>query len=172
MKINLEKPIVNIRGLPIENEVVNPKTKKIEKKIMRVRDYLLTILGTRFEMEDRQKEPFWTTELGILIADEQKKEIEISEPKANFLKRILENNKVKQVLPMGGEKEIELFFPFELGQLLQLFEETGRGEEDSEVEKLKREVAELKKKKLWTTEPEKNCGERSSGKTLERRRTF
>ena len=121
MKINLEKPIVNIRGLPIENEVVNPKTKKIEKKIMRVRDYLLTILGTRFEMEDRQKEPFWTTELGILIADEQKKEIEISEPKANFLKRILENNKVKQVLPMGGEKEIELFFPFEISQLLQLF---------------------------------------------------
>ena len=121
MKINLEKPIVNIRGLPIENEVVNLKTKKIEKKIMRVRDYLLTILGTRFEMEDRQKEPFWTTELGILIADEKNKELEISEPKADFLRRILTANKIKQTLPMGGEREIELFFPFEISQLLQLF---------------------------------------------------
>lgn len=137
IKINLEKKILSIRGNPVQNQELddkgNPKTDKKGKRIMKdavVRDYLLTILATRFPIIDK-KETFWTTELGTLIASKTKivngKEVpndilEISDDKAKFLRRIIENNKTKINLPMGGEKEIEIFFPYELGQLLKLFE--------------------------------------------------
>ena len=124
-KINLEQPILTIRGEPVKNPELNEKGEPIiekgkqKMKIMLVRDYLLTILGTRFPVLNT-KEVFWTTELGILIADEKNKEIEISDDKMKFLVRILKNNKIKQVLPMGGEREIELFFPYEIGQVLKI----------------------------------------------------
>ena len=124
-KINLEQPILTIRGEPVKNPELNEKGEPIiekgkqKMKIMLVRDYLLTILGTRFPVLNT-KEVFWTTELGILIANEKNKEIEISDDKMKFLVRILKNNKIKQVLPMGGEREIELFFPYEIGQVLKI----------------------------------------------------
>jgi len=144
-KINLNQKILTIRGEPIKNPEFDEKGQPIiekgkqKMKIMRLRDYLLTILGTRFPVLNT-KEVFWTTELGTLIASETKIvggkvdddghriggkevpniEIEISDDKAKFLYRILENNKIKQQLPMGGEREIELFFPYELSQLLRL----------------------------------------------------
>lgn len=114
-KINLDKPILDIRGKAIEKSA----TEKGEKKEMRIRDYLLTILSTRFPVVDK-KEVFWTTQLGILFSDEENSEAEVSDDKAKFLRRIIENNKVTIQNPMG-EKEIELFFPFERSQLLQLF---------------------------------------------------
>jgi len=135
VKINLTKKILTVKGTPVTAEIANPEYEALSekekkktnipqtiKKELEVRDYLLTILSTKFPLL-HNKEAFWTTELGILIANEKNKEIEISDDKAKFLKRILENNKIKQVLPMGGEREIELFFPYELGQLLQIFEE-------------------------------------------------
>ena len=71
------------------------------------------------------KETFWTTQLGIQFADDKIKEVEISDNKAKFLRRIIEANKAKVVQPnpMGGQTEttIELFFPYELGQLLAIF---------------------------------------------------
>jgi len=130
IKINLEQKMFNIRGKPVLNLELDDKGKPIIKKgeaVMKnatLRDYLLTILGTRFPLIDK-KEPFWTTELGILFSDGKKKEVEISDDKAKFLKRIIENNKVmvSKRTPMGIEEvEKELFFPFELGQLLKLFE--------------------------------------------------
>jgi len=125
-KINLNQKILTIRGEPLKNpELDDRRQLKRDKKgnpIMKdmvLRDYLLTILGTRFPVLNT-KEVFWTTELGILIADEKNKEIEISDDKMKFLIRILKNNKIKQILPMGGEREIELFFPWELGQILKI----------------------------------------------------
>jgi len=125
-KINLNQKILTIRGEPVKNpeldEKGQPKRDKKGNPIMKdmvLRDYLLTILGTRFPVLNT-KEVFWTTELGILIADEKNKEIEISDDKMKFLIRILKNNKIKQILPMGGEREIELFFPWELGQILKI----------------------------------------------------
>ena len=133
-KINLNIPILTIRGEPVKNPELDEKGQPIiekgkqKMKIMRLRDYLLTILGTRFPVLNT-KEVFWTTELGILIADEENKEIEISDDKMKFLVRILKNNKIKQVLPGGGEREIELFFPWELGEI---FKALGVKEEELE----------------------------------------
>ena len=146
IKIDLSKPIKSIKGEQIETPERDGKGQPVldkgkpKMKKMTVRDYLLTILSTKFPLEET-KEAFWTTELGQLIAsgtkivggkvDEKGKikggkevpniEIEISDDKAKFLRRIIENNKVTQQLPMGQTKDIELFFPFELGQLLKLF---------------------------------------------------
>jgi len=125
-KIPLNQKIVNIKVKPMKSqELVNPKDKKsTEKKDLTIRDYLLTILGTKFAIQN-VKETFWTTQLGIQFADDKIKEVEISDDKAKFLRRIIEANKTKviQANPMGGqtEEEIELFFPYELGQLLAIF---------------------------------------------------
>ena len=125
-KIPLNQKILTIKGEPLKNPELDEKEElKRDKKgnpIMKdmvLRDYLLTILGTRFPVLNT-KEVFWTTELGILIADEKNKEIEISDDKMKFLVRILKNNKIKQVLPGGGEREIELFFPWELGEIFKV----------------------------------------------------
>ena len=107
-RINLNQIILNIKGEPIVNQVVNPKTKKTEDKKMCIRDYLLTILGTRFPIQEN-KEIFWTTELGILFSNDENKEVEISDDKAKFLKRIIENNKMTIQGPMG-ERKVEIFF--------------------------------------------------------------
>jgi len=125
-KILLTQKILTIRGEPVKNPELDEKGQlKRDKKgnpIMKdmvLRDYLLIILGTRFPVLNT-KEVFWTTELGILIADEKNKEIEISDEKMKFLVRILKNNKIKQVLPGGGERETELFFPWELGGIFKV----------------------------------------------------
>lgn len=125
MKINLTQKILNIKGEEIIREEENPKSKKKEKKVLTVRDYFLVILGTKFAVKNN-KETFWTTDLGILFADSKNKEVEIPDEKIEFLKRIIEDNKTIQSLPMGGEKEITIFFPYELGQLLKVLD--GKGE--------------------------------------------
>ena len=125
MKINLTQKILNIKGEEITKEEENPKTKKREKKVLTVRDYFLVILGTKFPIKDN-KETFWTTDLGILFAKSENKEVEVPDEKIEFLKRIIGENKITQSLPMGGEKEMTVFFPYELGQLLKILD--GRGE--------------------------------------------
>ena len=57
----------------------------------------------RFPIKDR-KETFWTTDLGILFSDSNNKEVEVSEEKIEFLKRVIGDNKITQPLPMGVEK--------------------------------------------------------------------
>ena len=151
-KINLDKKFFSIKGKPLTKDEPTPGVsdrilikmkkymvstpdllveefnkwqedlKKTEKKDMTLRDYLLIILGARFTMKDK-KESFWTTQLGILISDDKNKELKISDSQFAFLKRIMENNKIKQPSPMGGEVEIEVFFPYELGQILEVFED-------------------------------------------------
>lgn len=135
-KINLDQPMLTIQGKPIKTPVLDDegkpkigKDKKPEVKNSTIRNYLLTLLGTRFQIIE-QKEAFWTTELGIQIAEEQNKVLEISDDKFKFLKRLIGKNKHKiiQQTPTGQrEVERELFFPFETGQLLKAF-----GEEEDE----------------------------------------
>jgi len=164
-KLNLNKKILNIKGEPLKTEkpvlgtidrVISEirqysvgdhdvlaerfkswqeDLKKTEKKEMVLRDYLLIMLGSRFTMEDR-KEAFWTTQLGILISDEENDEIEIPDNQFAFLKRIMENNKIQQASPTGGTKEIEVFFPYELGQVMEAFEDK---EEEKPKPKKKKE---------------------------------
>ena len=133
-KINLEQKIFNIKGKALQVPVLDEKGKFIpssnnKNRQMRdstLRDYLLTILSSRFKTINN-KENFWTTELGIEIADEKNKILEVSDPQFNFLKRIVEANKMMNITqtPMGVvEKEIEIFYPFELGQLLRIFQQT------------------------------------------------
>jgi len=97
--------------------VVMSKGKPVMEELT-VRDYLLALLSAKFNIIEN-KEYFWTTELGILFADKKKKEVEISDDKWKFLVRIIKENKVKRPTPMGGEKEEEMFLPYEVGQLLK-----------------------------------------------------
>jgi len=112
-KILLTTTINTLRGKPItirdEKDKETPTT---------IRNYLLTLLSLRFSPQNT-KEVFWTTEIGILVADEKTKEIELSDDKIKFLIRLVKANKIKQQLPMGGEKEIEIFSPVEQAQLLK-----------------------------------------------------
>jgi len=118
LKIPLEKTILDISGKPI----ILPPTinKKGKRKNTTLRNYLMVLLSTRFPVLNN-KEIFWTTELGNLFSDEKNKEVEISENKANFLRRIIEQNKIKIQLSASEEKETELFAPFELAQVLEPF---------------------------------------------------
>lgn len=110
-KLNLNQPILSIKGKPLKSQIGNQKD-------LTLREYFLILLASKFSPESI-KESFWTTELGILCADEKNKEIELSEDKIKFLIRLLKNNKSKQRLPMGIEKETEIFFPFEQAQMLK-----------------------------------------------------
>ena len=114
MKINLEKKILNIKGKEIKK--TDPETRKPLKEALTIRDYLLTVLGQKFAIKNR-KETFWTQDLGIKFSDDKNKEVEVSQDKIDFLARVVEDNKYKMMSPTG-EKETELFFPFEIGQLL------------------------------------------------------
>jgi len=116
---NLNESIKNIKGRPLK---VQSEDGKKEQEVT-LRDYLLVVLSAKFEIQNI-KESYWTTELGMLIADTVKEEIEISEDKYEFLKRIIETNKSKN--SMGQEDTI--FNPFELGQLLVLLDEVEKTE--------------------------------------------
>lgn len=141
MKINLTQKILNIKGEEISKDEVNPKTKKMEKKVLTVRDYFLVILGTKFPIKDN-KETFWTSDLGILFAGSENKEVEVSDEKLEFLKRIIGDNKITVPQPMGGEKETTIFFPYELGQLLKILD--GKGEKLAKEKEAKEETKEGK----------------------------
>jgi len=102
-----------------------------------LRDNLLMILGAKFILKDKNKEVFWTSDLGIEIADKKNKEIvfEEGDEKYEFLKRIISDNVIKRVDVSGQEKTMDLFFPYELGQILKLL--TGVNKPIPEKEKTK-----------------------------------
>lgn len=139
----MEKVIKEMKDYPIETATDlkekmkdwQERLKKTDHRAVTIRDYLLTLLGSRFAVQS-PRESFWTSQLGQLIADEKNKEIEISEDKFQFLKRVVETNKIKRDTPMGVQ-EIELYFPFELGQLLAVFEEEEISEPSVAIEKPK-----------------------------------
>lgn len=115
---NLLKDIVAYQissNSPVQkiNEWQN-KLSSLTKRQLTVGDYLLNFLSSRFEIKNN-KEIFWTNELGSLIADVKNTEIEIDEDKFQFLKRLVENNKFKD-LPTGQDKDF--LFPYELAQVL------------------------------------------------------
>lgn len=132
-KINLEQKIYTVRGIPVKTPVFDretgkPKIGKDKQPILQdstVRICLLTLLGTRFQVIDN-KEHHWTIKLGIMISEEKTKVLEISDDKFKFLKRILTKNKHKIIrqTPMGPtELQVDIFFPYEMGQLLEIFDE-------------------------------------------------
>jgi len=101
--------------------------KDSQESPMLLRDYLLMMLGSRFTIKDK-KENFWTTDLGIQIAKDDNKILEMEDSRFDFLRRIMEDNTI-----IINEKSKELFFPYELGQIMSAFEE--KVEEESETEK-------------------------------------
>lgn len=106
--IKVKKPICDIRGKQLEDK---------EKKLT-VGDMLLNLLSQNIALKEN-REAFWVTEIGIQIAD-GKAEIELSEDKWAFLKRLVEANKFKQP---GLPVEEIYWLPFVLGQMLALFQE-------------------------------------------------
>lgn len=111
MKINVKAPINDIRGRQL-NEVFE---KGGEKTLLTLGDMLLGFLSQNIKME-RNKEAFWVLELGMMIAD-SKGEIEVSGDKLDFLRKIVEENKV---LLANGKEDI-YFVPFVYAQVMGIF---------------------------------------------------
>ena len=93
-----------------------------DRKGVKVRDYLLTVLGSKIETKS-PRENIWVRTLSVKI-EGAKNEVEMSEEEFQFLKRIVEKNKSERMSMDGKREEVEFFFPYELGQLLIIFEET------------------------------------------------
>lgn len=117
---NLNTSIKTIRG---DSMKIRSQDGSQEVEIT-FRDYLLLALSTKFEIED-VKESYWTTELGIAVANTDVNDIEISDDKFNFLDRVIRKNKAKNA--QGQEDAI--FNPFELGQILNFLEESEKTNE-------------------------------------------
>ncbi len=98
------------------------KLKATDRREVKIKDYLLTVLGSRIETKS-PRENIWVRTLSVMI-EGAKKEIEIGEDEFQFLKRVIEKNKGPQRMGVSGKvEESELFFPYELGQLLIALEE-------------------------------------------------
>lgn len=92
------------------------------KKDLTVRALLLDLFSNRFKTTD-VRENFWVTEIGVICSNESKKILELDKgsDKYTFVKRIIENNKV--IIGQGPqEKEVDIFFPYVVGQLLMALE--------------------------------------------------
>ncbi len=77
-------------------------------------EMLLGILSQNLKAE-KKRDSFWITELGVMIAN-AKGLLEISEEKFEFLKQIVDNNKV-----VGGRGEESYYVPFVHAQIMQVF---------------------------------------------------
>ncbi len=111
------------------------RLKKTERRVATVRDYLLMILGSRLEIK-RPQERFLVTKMGMDIADENLKELELDEEKFKLLKRIIENNKIYRQNNITGQmEEVELFIPYEAGQLILALEKQNESDEKNKKDK-------------------------------------
>jgi len=97
------------------------RLKATERKPVKVKDYFLTVLGSKIETRS-PRENIWVRTLSVKI-EGAKNEIEISEDEYQFLKKTIEKNKAKRISMDGKTEEVELFFPYELGQLLIALED-------------------------------------------------
>ena len=104
--IKIKVPVNDIRGKQLESD----------GRKLTVGDMLLNLLSQNIALKEN-REAFWVTELGIQIM-EGKKDIELSEDKWQFLKRLVENNKFNSDM---GERDY--FLPYVLGQMLMAFVE-------------------------------------------------
>ena len=108
------------------------ESKEVE---MTIKDYFLTLLSQRFELKDTKKESFWVTDLGIACSKGDV--LDVSEEQLVFLKRIFENNRVTRTNQIGQNEEKELFFPYELGQILKVLDGQGEPEKETRTTKEK-----------------------------------
>lgn len=108
-KINFTKLIVDLRGKPVEDGAGKKKT---------VGDALIDLLSENFSGLKEKREAFWVTELGIIISN-AKGEVELSEEKWEFLKRIVEINKIKGQMGV----EVDAWRPYIWSVLMSLFQE-------------------------------------------------
>ncbi len=150
-KINVNTPIYNIKNepmmadfgdnertetilaemtnyVPTSSQEVLEKFKEWQTRLkvtnrrgVKIKDYLLTVLGSKVEVQN-PRENIWVRMLSVEIG-QAKKEIELDEDEFQFLKRIVEKNKTKRFGIDGKIEEIEVFFPYELGQLLIALED-------------------------------------------------
>lgn len=127
VKINLSQPMKNARDVQFEENYLDEKGKLKTRKVT-LRDWLVLILNSRFDIIEA-KENFWTTDLGIKFADTKNKEVEISDDKMKFLRRIIEANKLYTIGPRGDKQEIQPFTPFQIGLILRAL---GKSEKDVE----------------------------------------
>ena len=106
-KIKITDPIKDMRGKTIKDERGKDLTKG---------DMLLNLLSQNIKLKEN-KESFWVTEIGIQIA-EGKNEIELSEDKFAFVKRVVDENKFRV-----NNVEQDYYLPYILGQMMALFVE-------------------------------------------------
>lgn len=136
-KLKVDLPVNNIKGEQLKDrcwkkdclncypdpKVTTRKGDCDEGKKLTVGDMLLNLLSQSGIYDTKEsgsnKFAFWVVEIGILIS-EAKGEVELSEDKYQFLKKIVEANKIQ--VP-GRDKTEDYFVPFTLGQVLFVFDE-------------------------------------------------
>lgn len=122
--------------LPTNPEEVLEKVKDWQKRIkaterrgLKIKDYFLTILGTKVKIKS-PRENVWVRLLSVDIG-RAKDEVEIEEEQFQFLSKLVENNKIERINREGKMEEVDLFMPFEAGQLILALE----GKEEIKKEK-------------------------------------
>ena len=115
-KLKVNQVLKDIQGDEIDtNKTVKGKLKKIK---LTVREALLNYLGANIQLQDN-KESTWVWALATQLNDETKNEVEISDDKIEFLRRIVGDNKVFTYGAQGTKNEVNLYPPFVVGQLLE-----------------------------------------------------
>jgi len=126
-KINLDQPILDIKGEEIIDEQKDDKG-KVKKVKRTLRENLLKALGVQYDATvlTEPKQYTWIYNLSNLFNGKEKI-VEVSDDKLEFLRKLIKTNKAilyRQTPVSGVQKvEIELFFPYEVGEMLVMLGE-------------------------------------------------
>lgn len=126
IKLNLEQLILDNKGTEIEDEIKDSKGKvKIVKRTLR--ENLLKLLGVQYDSKVLKdpKQYTWIYHLSNQFNKEDEV-VEISDEKQEFLLTLARHNKaiIYQNTPQGTMKvEVEIFMPYEVGQMLVMLGE-------------------------------------------------
>jgi len=115
-KFKVNEVLKDIQGEGIEtSKNIKGKIKKIP---LTIREALLNYLGANIQLQDN-KESTWVWAIANQLNDEAKTEVEISDDKIEFLRRVIGDNKIFAYGPQGTKNEVNLYPPFVVGQLLE-----------------------------------------------------
>lgn len=139
-KLRIDIPLTDIKGQQLHDRCgkddclkCSPKEGKVldcaKGKGLTVGDLFLQLLSQNGIIDtkdkDAHKHAFWVIELGMQISD-AKSEIEISEDKHSFLRKLIERNKFKNQQGL----EDDFFLPYTWGQMLLVFDEEKMAEKE------------------------------------------
>ncbi len=124
-KILLDQPILDIKGKPLPDRQIPDAEGTLHKYKRSLREEVLDLLGAQLPQDviTSNKDNTWVWNLANQFNGKEK-EIEVSDEKLEFLKKIVVRNAwIIQSRDETGQivtKEVKKFTPFEVGQILQM----------------------------------------------------